>query len=572
MKNFKIKPLILAVATVSAGIAGCGGTGQDDGVENRVNLSGLGLDGYIARAEVFQDLNKNAVRDAFEPHAYTDDMGYYSYNPTTSPATNYCTSTDEALREKHCLKAIVGDYPILIQGGYDLLTGEPFKGILRKNVNVTTQRSISNIDVVNPITTVLSYVPNNTADQTRAKSLLGITDSDLNRDFYNRDATAFNQSQDDAADLRLLNITQKIHKTVTSASQIVDQVYKVRDEETLPSDTSSYIYNAFTASLLSETDSNTALNNTLSSSNISSILQNARQEIEQSYTSQSVTLPDTTGLSSEILNTNDLTNLTRVGGIVDTLVSSLSTVSTNSDTLGTVKIIDLATSKIANQNTITDINNMIAGIGDNTTLTTIRTELAKPSTSISSLLDIDMSNETEVTNTTTVSYSGELSDLGGKYLRVSESTVASNVRNSEDYSAVLYFVADEGSTTTGTLTACVRYVDGLDADFTLKSGGTLGTHSDKGSWTVLNDGYALMLDFEIAGVNRQATIQFGGEDPNNQGSYIYRTDIDDELRTWSGPAIPEAYNGTVPTNDTECQDALDSLDPMDTTLANAISS
>ena len=31
MKNFKIKPLILAVAAVSAGIAGCGGTGQDDG-------------------------------------------------------------------------------------------------------------------------------------------------------------------------------------------------------------------------------------------------------------------------------------------------------------------------------------------------------------------------------------------------------------------------------------------------------------------------------------------------------------------------------------------------------------
>ena len=572
MKNFKIKPLILAVAAVSAGIAGCGGTGQDDGVENRVNLSGLGLDGYIARAEVFQDLNKNAVRDAFEPHAYTDDMGYYSYNPTTSPATNYCTSTDEALREKHCLKAIVGDYPVLIQGGYDLLTGEPFKGILRKNVNVTAQRSISNIDVVNPITTVLSYVPNNTADQTRAKSLLGITDSDLNRDFYNRDAIAFNQSQDDAADLRLLKLTQKIHKTVTSASQIADQVFKVRDEESLPTDTSSYVYNALTQSLLDETDANTALDNTLSSANLSIIMQNARQNIENTYTLKGVTLPDTAGVSPEILNTSDLTNLTRVGDIVDDVVNALSNVSTSSDTLGTVKLIDLATSKIANQNSVSDISNLITGIQNSSTLTTLKNELSKPSTSITSLINVDMSNETEVTNTTTVSYSGELSDLGGKYLRVSESTVASNVRNSEDYSAVLYFVADEGSTTTGTLTACVRYVDGLDADYTLKSGGTLGTHSDKGSWTVLNDGYALMLDFEIAGVNRQATIQFGGEDPNNQGSYIYRTDIDDELRTWSGPAIPETYNGTVPTNDTECQDALNSLDPMDTTLDNAISS
>ena len=73
----------LSVAIAGALLAGCGGTGQDDGSPSLdiQEFGGSVIDGYLARASVFLDTNNNGTRDAWEPSAFTDNEGFYSFNP-----------------------------------------------------------------------------------------------------------------------------------------------------------------------------------------------------------------------------------------------------------------------------------------------------------------------------------------------------------------------------------------------------------------------------------------------------------------------------------------------------------
>ena len=79
--NRKIAALL---TTLACGVlSGCldNADDPDRGDQRAVQLSGVVVDGYVAGARVFVDLDENGERDAFEPRATTDAFGYFSYRP-----------------------------------------------------------------------------------------------------------------------------------------------------------------------------------------------------------------------------------------------------------------------------------------------------------------------------------------------------------------------------------------------------------------------------------------------------------------------------------------------------------
>lgn len=566
MKKLPLKPIVLAIGAVSFGLAGCGGSDQDAGASSKVAVSGLALDGYLARAEVFQDVNGNNVRDAFEVLRFTDNDGYYSYNPLTQ--TNYCAATtSKALRDRHCLEVVTGNYPIVTRGGYDLATGEPFHGNMRKMVNVRSDRDITENDVISPITTILSYVP--TADLPAVKDKLGVSDTDLNRDFLNRSSSLTGQTEDINLDRNLIKVTQQIHKTITAASKIVEQTYNFEAEKNLPNDASSYMYSVF-ARDLSRPSISSVVDLTTNVTNLSQSMRQVRQDIEAAYSGARVTIPSgAAALSDDILDANSLNSVTRVSSLVDVAVNNMpNVVPTLTTTQPFAKVIEVSVEKISRNRTSLDVQAIIDAMNDSTSRAILLTEFSKPSTNITSLIDVDFSDTTAVTTVTNISYLPVFAELANKQLALGEADLAAK----RDLSAILYFSIAEGAeatATSGTLVACVRYIDGLEANGNLKSEGTLATHTNAGTWSQLNSGFSMLLDLEFAGAKRQATIQFGGP---SGSEYIYRTDIGDELKEWTGPALT-VYDPAVtpvPTNDAECKTALDTLDPIDTALLNQI--
>ena len=114
-------------------------------------VSGVALDGPITGARVYADLNNNGRRDGFEPQARTDELGYFSYRPTLDgeAAINYC----EQGPERHCLRVdnTSGEVRIRVEGGYDTVTGQAFRGSISGLVTIQL-RDDTSVHVITPFT------------------------------------------------------------------------------------------------------------------------------------------------------------------------------------------------------------------------------------------------------------------------------------------------------------------------------------------------------------------------------------------------------------------------------------
>ena len=178
--------IALSVFAASLTLTGCNIDNQDGGqTDSRQGLNGLAVDGRVAGGKVWVDSNNNYKIDDFEPYAYTDSDGYYSYNPLTN--TNYCTLpviSDEY--QRYCLiyGSSIDSMIVRIKGGIDLGTGERLKGVMAMSSTISQSSTISSTPLVlSPITTLLSAAPNTSA-QTSIRTALGITsDLDLRLDF-----------------------------------------------------------------------------------------------------------------------------------------------------------------------------------------------------------------------------------------------------------------------------------------------------------------------------------------------------------------------------------------------------
>jgi len=179
---------MIALSILAAGLTltGCEIANQDGGnADSRQGLNGLVVDGRVAGGKVWVDSNNNYKIDDFEPYAYTDSDGYYSYNPLTN--TNYCSLpviSDEY--QRYCLLygSSTNSMIIRIKGGIDLSTGERLKGVMAMSSTISSSSELSTSPLVlSPITTLLSSATTDSA-QANIRTALGITsDTDLRLDF-----------------------------------------------------------------------------------------------------------------------------------------------------------------------------------------------------------------------------------------------------------------------------------------------------------------------------------------------------------------------------------------------------
>lgn len=142
------------------GLSGSGGGGSASTATTPAAVattSGFVVDGYVAGATVFRDLNANGVLDAGEPNVQTDDRGEFTglqVDPTQPGAK------------------------ILSTGGVDIASGKPFLGTLSAPADST---------VITPITTMVQALVESSAAPltaqeaaTQVKTALGLpADSDV---------------------------------------------------------------------------------------------------------------------------------------------------------------------------------------------------------------------------------------------------------------------------------------------------------------------------------------------------------------------------------------------------------
>lgn len=143
--NTKLSMKMLASVACVSMLLGCSGADEEqdaalEPVNTSATLTGLTMNGYLANALVWVDIRENDTVDGFEPFAYTDNDGYFSYNPITG--TDYCASDDDTLLT-YCLQTGVttGSATIKAAGGIELLTGEAFRAVLTTDVDLATAQS-----------------------------------------------------------------------------------------------------------------------------------------------------------------------------------------------------------------------------------------------------------------------------------------------------------------------------------------------------------------------------------------------------------------------------------------------
>ncbi|MFV8836693.1 hypothetical protein ACNSTU_17165 [Aquisalimonas sp. APHAB1-3] len=162
---------VIGTGLCSVILAGClsDSSDPDGGDVNSVEISGVAVDGYIAGARVYVDLNDNNRRDSFEPRAFTDSYGFFSQRPDirdgngelVAEARDYCA---EGI-ERHCLTVSTAQSQarLRVEGGYDLFSGEAFQGSLSRLIEIQNSSS-GTVLPVSPVTSLSNNIVFSTDD------------------------------------------------------------------------------------------------------------------------------------------------------------------------------------------------------------------------------------------------------------------------------------------------------------------------------------------------------------------------------------------------------------------------
>jgi hypothetical protein len=212
--TFKQSLLASSISLILLGLVGCSDSDvQDEQDEDETSFTGLVVDGRIARGFVWVDTDSDNIIDTYEPYAYTDADGYFTYNPLTN--TNYCATEGH----QYCLETgmINGDYTIRVAGGVDLSTGEPFYGVLTLTGNLAEAKEIEQqvvsqgtasdskldfIPVISPLTSILNGL--SLEEKVAMLTLIGVpgVTTENVETLLNMDFTDFAASQTDDEELQ----------------------------------------------------------------------------------------------------------------------------------------------------------------------------------------------------------------------------------------------------------------------------------------------------------------------------------------------------------------------------------
>ena len=556
----KLNTLGAAVALIAA----CGGSGQDDGTASQFqqDFGGLVVDGYLARSTVYLDTNNDGRRNAWEPFAFTDNEGYYSYNPNTD--TDYCASTATAQEAQYCLRTNVqhSDVVVRIDGGYDVLTGEPFTGQLSRRLTNFGSDTVSDT-LVTPITSLLTNVEDED-DQNTVLSSLGLASDDLDVNYLDTDGSG-------SIDAGLLNTALKVHKVVAVLSdRITDTYTEIGEESGTPSDGTSTVYSELANQLLSN---GLTLDETIADSTaLATVLDNTETTFQSLYQRRELDMPNDlgspdvpTGFSRVIDVSNDIVD------IVNTVIDQSATDLDLSSVTGQARVIESVVIKALDENGVdAEIDNaadFFSGSGNTALIDALVQSMTSSTADVASLAENDFSgtdfdSEEEITAAVQLPESATpFTQIGGMQIRVSDLDLGTGPTNADDAEVEWYFSGESGDIE-GSFTACVKFIDGADTTTgTLGEGNTRGELVD-GFWSLLGatdntpESYSLLLTLTFLGTTYQAIMKPAGTETRGDINYQrIRIDTDGELNVWhSENGFVEV--GSIPTTNDECQERL----------------
>ncbi|MEY4588415.1 MAG: hypothetical protein RL497_491 [Pseudomonadota bacterium] len=551
--NFKRNLLALSFAC----FAGCGGSEQDRGTalvppadaSTDTAIKGLAIDGHLARAKVYIDSDNNGIRDAWEPYAFTDNEGYFSFNPNNQK--NYCAASASTEEAQYCLKPArsYDNASLRIIGGYDMLTGEPFNGQLSMRLKDNT-----NNHVISPLSSLTNSL--NEAQAANLLNKLGLKPADLNEDY-----TAPGASINGA----LLNKAIKVHKAASLLSKKIGDVYTaLGDEQGLPSDASSHTYEALAHVLNNYTGT---IDEALSDATLlTAAAKRAEHSVQKRYQDKELTLPEQSSNEDKFGVIVD--RLKQLNPLIDKLIPPLKNTRIEDARAG-ARAIEILGEKSAHEkekDAATD--RAFKFFHDNFNAQhEIMANLGREQADITQLTEHEFS-EDDTINPQNLKHIGQvnensapLNQVSGKQIRVLDMDLGEKPNHLKDIEFEIYF-SGANDATSGTFTACGKYIKKANADGSLGKGNSRG-ELVKGFWSQMDvnnksNNYSLLLTFEFLGAKYQSIMKsVGMREIDGVQYYALRFDNNDEYRIWHSMTGLETQ-GVLPTSSAECQKRLPS--------------
>ncbi len=546
-----------ACVSIFTTLWGCGGTGQDKAESSTTPqvIQGLAIDGYLARSMVFIDYDNNRTRDPWEPFAFTDDEGYFSYNPNTQ--TDYCAANASVSQRLFCLRVNrhLSEAVIRIDGGYDVMTGEPFFGQLSRRITQGRQGPI----IVSPLTSLLADV--RTEQQKNAiLASLNITETDLDQDYFN--------TGNGNISTHLLSLALRLHKSVSIISQSIHDRYDdLGSQVGSMNDVSAEVYSHLAQHLdLGVPNLDAVLENP---ARIAQVLAQTELAVLDYYDYWEMSLP----YHNPAVDPAELAE--RVSGIsqlINSLINENNAALNLTTARGAAKLIEAMTLKasgnIFDRATFGSSINYLLNSNHQYLRDALINALMQDDADLTHLARLDLANigwdsEEAVRNTTRLpDGTSAFSDLAGRQMRVSDMDLGSAPNNLRDSEVELYFHGNS-SDTRGSFDACVKYIKDASISGKLGDANTRG-ELVKGHWSLLgasgNNGasYSLLLTFEFLGSKYQAILKPAAAATFDDQEYRgIRFDYANELRTWYSARGPEALR-SLPQSAADCVERLPS--------------
>ncbi|HEY0680853.1 MAG TPA: hypothetical protein VGD45_00840 [Steroidobacter sp.] len=538
------KILAGALATGMIGLTACSGgsTGtQDVGSNNNAGVSSRAfyaraIDGYLAGANVYVDLNENNKLDAFEPRAITDTDGYFSYNHRTG--TDYCATGGLTL---HCLRGTVGaNEAVLIRvtGGYDTVTQLPFKGVLSLR---SSELNRDDMRLVTPVTSMVADSPRTPDAKLQALIDAGILapNGSLDDDLLDGDTVAqMSRAQLTALLARTFGEIGNLAITPATFQDVEDDTWAA-----------GYIAIAKQMGVIGGIPTSFAE----AFSTPAGITAAAREAIFAAmYPGQTLTdsyqLPNPASFAGLAQFSADLVRLN------EELVTAVQGTASMQELQAILRVQAIAAERaLANPQDpeLSDLtgwvhNQLRQGNRLGADLTGLGTSAIDAGMLIDPAFNFDPASNSISTSATIPA------EAAGTFAAIVNTSFGVSVNKVDEQGAALFFVSGNANARSGDIDVCVRY-RGDDGDFdTVTSSDPNGALLVGGRWSLLDD-HTLTLNVEVAGGVRPMLLKALSADG---AARDYSFDFGEDLSRWSG-SMPTAFaTGSVPTNDASCKAAL----------------
>lgn len=544
-------------------LVGCGADPQDEGVisQNNQVFGGRAIDGYIARATVFIDSNNNGTRDAWEPWAFTDNQGYFSYNPITDG--DYCAETATAQASQYCLSSTTeySEAVLRIDSGYDTLTAEPFAGQLARRITVADGANVENT-IISPITSLLTHV--DAAQREQVLMALDIESDDVELDYLGTAGS-------DSIDSQLLNKAIKIHKAVTVLSDRLTDIYtEVGNEFDTPNDATAAVYRSLAAEIV---QSGSQLDNVLLSIDaLARVIESAEDEIIALYQRKDYSMPSQTRLQKQEAFNRVIDVTSELAALTNQLIAPHVDIDLAKAT-GSARLVEVLTIKALRETSSDDasIDSMINFFetADDNLVDVLVDAVSSELADVGALVENDFSgsdfdSEQEVIQAAQLPDDAEpFTQLSGMTLRISDLDLGTAPNRVGDSEVEFYFGGDTDGLD-GSFSACVKFIkDANVATGALGDGNTRGELVD-GFWSLLGsttddaESFSLLLTMTLLENTYQAILKPAGNASINSIDYtVARFDLDGDFREFHSPNWLQTTD-TIPTSNAECEARLPS--------------